>query len=233
MQVLVINGPNINLLGAREPDTYGSVTMDEINQSLEALAKANNISISFYQSNIEGQLVDKIQEASQAKMNGIIINPAAYTHTSVAIRDAIAASKIPTIEVHLSNVYKREEFRHKSITAPVCKGQICGFGAESYRLALRAFIDANNDDGLNKDFSSLAQSAKIKAMNDKNPMVSVEQGKITPLEPLDKSISGKARLIFEDEISDWDDIEKNPGIVSEKALKKIWDNPEDDIYNDL
>jgi 3-dehydroquinate dehydratase-2 len=156
MQILVLNGPNINLLGAREPDTYGSVTMDEINKSLEALAKANGLEIAFYQSNIEGELVNKIQEASQSKVTGIIINPAAYTHTSVAIRDAIAASKIPTIEVHLSNVYKREEFRHKSITAPVCKGQICGFGAQSYMLALHAFIDANNDDASTKDFSSLA-----------------------------------------------------------------------------
>lgn len=140
MKILVIHGPNINLLGSREPDTYGTVTMAEINQSLEALAKTNNIELECFQSNIEGEIVSKIQAAMQAGFTGLIINPAAYTHTSVAIRDAIAASKIETIEVHLSNVYKREEFRHKSLTAPVCKGQICGFAAQSYLLALQAFI---------------------------------------------------------------------------------------------
>ncbi len=154
MQILVIHGPNINLLGTREPDTYGSISMEEINKTLKELADTNALEISFYQSNIEGEIVTKIQEASKTGVSGLIINPAAYTHTSIAIRDAIAATKIPTIEVHLSNVYKREEFRHKSITAPVCRGQICGFGAASYLLALRAFIDANSD--THKDFSSLA-----------------------------------------------------------------------------
>lgn len=154
MQILVIHGPNINLLGTREPETYGAISMEEINKRLEALASEKQISISFFQSNIEGEIVSKIQEAVKSKVDGIIINPAAYTHTSVAIRDAIAAVKIPTIEVHISNVYKREDFRHKSLTAAVCKGQICGLGAASYLLALRAFIDANSDP--HKDFSSLA-----------------------------------------------------------------------------
>ena len=154
MQILVIHGPNINLLGTREPDTYGSISMEEINKALKDLAEVNNIQIAFFQSNIEGEIVSKIQEAGKLKVDGLIINPAAYTHTSIAIRDAIAATKLIAVEVHLSNVYKREEFRHKSITAPVCRGQICGFGATSYLLALRAFIDAGSDP--HKDFSSLA-----------------------------------------------------------------------------
>ena len=143
MKILVIHGPNINLLGTREPDTYGTTTMAEIDQSLQDLAKSKNIELECFQSNIEGEIVNKIQATKQEGFNALIINPAAYTHTSVAIRDAIAASKIETIEVHLSNVYKREEFRHKSLTAPVCKGQICGFGAQSYLLALQAFIESN------------------------------------------------------------------------------------------
>lgn len=141
MQILVIHGPNINLLGTREPETYGLINMEEINKALKSLAEDHKISISFYQSNIEGEIVSKIQEAAKSTTDGIIINPAAYTHTSIAIRDAIAAIKIPTIEVHISNVYKREDFRHKSITAPVCIGQICGLGLQSYVLALQAFIN--------------------------------------------------------------------------------------------
>lgn len=137
MKILVIHGPNINLLGSREVSIYGNLTMMEINDNLANLAKEKNIEIEFFQSNVEGEIVNRIQEAKNC--DGIIINPAAYTHTSVAIRDAISAINIPTIEVHLSNVYKREEFRHKSLTAPVCLGQICGFGADSYRLALEAF----------------------------------------------------------------------------------------------
>lgn len=132
--------------------------MEEINQGLRDLAASHKIEIVFFQSNIEGELVTKIQEASKAKFDGIIINPAAYTHTSVAIRDAIAAGKVPTIEVHLSNVYKREEFRHKSLTAPVCRGQICGLGAESYKLALQAFINLSyqSSAATSQDFNSLA-----------------------------------------------------------------------------
>ncbi|MDD9898609.1 MAG: type II 3-dehydroquinate dehydratase [Candidatus Melainabacteria bacterium] len=142
MKILVIHGPNINLLGTREPDTYGTTTMAEIDQSLQDLAKSKNIELECFQSNVEGEIVNKIQTTTTEGFTALIINPAAYTHTSVAIRDAIAASKVETIEVHLSNVYKREEFRHKSLTAPVCKGQICGFGAQSYLLALQAFVQS-------------------------------------------------------------------------------------------
>jgi 3-dehydroquinate dehydratase-2 len=139
MKLLVIHGPNINLLGTREPETYGALTMQEINTKLENLAKQHKVELEFFQSNIEGEIVTRIQESEN--FAGIIINPAAYTHTSVAIRDALAAIKIPAIEVHISNIYKREEFRHSSLTAPVCLGQISGFGAKSYELALMSFID--------------------------------------------------------------------------------------------
>ncbi len=140
MKILVIHGPNLNLLGQREPETYGVITLEQINNELSDLAQKNNIEIEFFQSNIEGELVTKIQEAGLKNFSGVIINPAAYTHTSVAIRDAISAIKTPVIEVHISNVYKREDFRHKSLTVSVCKGQICGFGAQSYKLALQAFL---------------------------------------------------------------------------------------------
>ena len=127
------------MLGTREPETYGFVTMADINASLQDLADENKIKIEFFQSNIEGEIVDKIQSAASG-IDGIVINPAAYTHTSVAIRDAISAVEVPTVEVHLSNIHAREEFRHESLTAPVCLGQICGFGANSYILGLEAII---------------------------------------------------------------------------------------------
>lgn len=142
MQILVIHGPNINLLGTREPEIYGSTTMQEINDSLELVAKAKQAEIGFFQSNIEGEIVDVIQKAAQKNIDGIIINPAAYTHTSVAIRDALSAAGIPTVEVHLSNIHQREEFRHKSLTAPVCLGQICGFGKKSYELGLDVLLSS-------------------------------------------------------------------------------------------
>lgn len=136
MKISVINGPNLNLLGRREPEVYGATTLADINLALERLAPELGITLVFVQSNSEGALVDAVQAAADG-CHGIIINPAAYTHTSVAIRDAIAAVNLPTIEVHLSNVYSREEFRHKSLIAPVVIGQIAGFGAKGYELALR------------------------------------------------------------------------------------------------
>ncbi len=137
MKVLVIHGPNLNLLGSREPETYGSATLDDINRMLREEASRLGIELSTVQSNSEGALVEAIQAAS-GWADVIIINPAAYTHTSVALRDAISAVGIPTIEVHLSNIHAREEFRHTSHIAPVAIGQIAGFGADSYRLALIA-----------------------------------------------------------------------------------------------
>jgi len=139
MKILVINGPNLNLLGTREPGIYGSETLDDINIGLQAAAQKLTVSVQFYQSNSEGELVDAIQRAVGI-FDGIIINPAAYTHTSIAIRDAISAVAIPTVEVHLSNVYSREEFRHHSFIAPVAIGQIAGFGSSGYRLALEGLV---------------------------------------------------------------------------------------------
>lgn len=140
MHFLILHGPNLNLLGKREPEVYGHLTLDEINHSISALASELGCTVSFFQSNSEGALIDAIQ-ASNGECNGVVINPAAYTHTSVAIRDAIAAVSIPCVEVHLSNVHRREEFRHKSLIAPIAAGQICGFGLDSYLLGLRAVFN--------------------------------------------------------------------------------------------
>lgn len=139
MKILAINGPNLNLLGTREADIYGTATLDEINSGLTALAKELGAEIEFFQSNHEGAIVDAIQGA-RGKMDGVIINPGAYTHTSVAIRDAVAAVGLPVIELHLSNIHSREEFRHHSHIAPVCVGQVTGFGPTSYELALRGLV---------------------------------------------------------------------------------------------
>ena len=140
LSLLVLHGPNLNLLGKREPHIYGSVTLEEINHFLIKEAERLGATVVCFQSNQEGVLVDKIQEAL-GQYQGIIINAGAYTHTSVAIRDAIAAVKIPTVEVHLSNIYQRESFRHHSYIAPIAIGQISGFGPNSYRLGLQALID--------------------------------------------------------------------------------------------
>ncbi|WP_013321564.1 type II 3-dehydroquinate dehydratase [Gloeothece verrucosa] len=138
--ILVLHGPNLNLLGKREPNIYGSVTLDEINLLLAGEEEKLGVVVSFVQSNHEGILIDTIHQA-WGKHQGIIINAGAYTHTSIAIRDALSAVKIPTVEVHLSNIYQREAFRHHSYIAPVAIGQISGFGAQSYRLGLYALVD--------------------------------------------------------------------------------------------
>ena len=137
-KLLVLHGPNLNMLGKREKSIYGKLSLEKINSELKKEAKALNLELEIKQSNIEGELVNYIQKAGKNSCKGILINPAAYTHTSVAIRDAILATKLPAVEVHLSNIYKREEFRHKSLIAPVSAGQISGFGKESYILGLNA-----------------------------------------------------------------------------------------------
>jgi len=139
-KILVIHGPNLDLLGKREPKVYGRVTLKEINEGLKKIAKRRKVTLTIKQSNHEGKIVDLITGARN-KFNALLINPAAYTHTSVAIRDAIAATGILTIEVHLSNIYAREEFRHKSLISPVASGTILGFGAKSYYLGLEALLE--------------------------------------------------------------------------------------------
>lgn len=139
-RILVIHGPNLNLLGQREPAVYGRTTLAQINSALKKCARKRKAALVIKQSNIEGQIVGLIGKA-KARYHALLINPAAYTHTSVAIRDAIVASGILTIEVHLSNIYSREEFRHKSLISPVVKGTIMGFGPKSYILGLEALLD--------------------------------------------------------------------------------------------
>lgn len=138
--ILVLNGPNLNMLGKREPEVYGSTTLDEINEGLKRQAEELGVEVQCFQSNSEGTLVTRIQEAFE-NADGIIINPAAYTHTSVAIRDALLLHDVPIIELHLSNVYKREEFRHKSFVSGVATAQMAGFGAMGYNMALQAMAD--------------------------------------------------------------------------------------------
>ena len=142
MKILFLNGPNLNLLGTREPEVYGRTTLKDIEAKVRERAAKLGAETEFRQSNLEGELVAWIQQ-SKGTYNVIVLNAAAYTHTSIALRDAISAVGVPTIEIHLSNVHAREEFRHKSLIAPVCKGQIAGFGAESYVLALEAAVTVN------------------------------------------------------------------------------------------
>lgn len=140
MKFLVINGPNLNMLGTREPDKYGTTTLADIEKELFAYSFELGVDIETFQSNSEGNIIDKIQQALGV-FDGIVINPAAYTHTSVAIRDAISSVNIPCVEVHLTNIHAREEFRQKSLIAPVCIGQISGFKGDSYKLGLKALYD--------------------------------------------------------------------------------------------
>jgi 3-dehydroquinate dehydratase-2 len=142
--ILVIHGPNLNMLGKREPEVYGNMTLDEINSQLEHLGKALGISVDTFQSNHEGAIIDKIQEAATTQ-KGIIINPAAFTHTSIAIRDALLSLDVPIIEIHISNIYKREPFRHKSLISDVADAQITGLGVKGYSIALKALAEMLQD----------------------------------------------------------------------------------------
>ena len=140
MRILVLHGPNLNLLGKREPEIYGSHTLEDINRTLMSQANLLGVTLDCFQSNHEGELIDLIHSALGTR-DGILINPGAYTHTSVGLRDALSGVNIPTVEVHLSNIHRREEFRHHSYIAPIAVGQISGFGADSYRLGLDALVN--------------------------------------------------------------------------------------------
>ncbi len=145
MKILVVHGPNLNLLGTREPEVYGRQTLEDVNEALSRLADELGLSVVFFQSNHEGKIIDRIHEAAQEGVSGMIVNPGGLTHTSVSLRDAVAAVAIPTVEVHLSNIHAREEFRRNSFLAPVALGQICGFGATGYQLAMRGLAARTNN----------------------------------------------------------------------------------------
>jgi 3-dehydroquinate dehydratase-2 len=144
MKIVVIQGPNLNMLGVREQNIYGPMKLEQIHAQMKDVADQNNVEIEFFQSNLEGEIVDKIQEC-YGEANGIIINPAAYTHTSIAIRDAISAVALPTIEVHISNIHRREEFRKENMVAPVCTSSIVGFGPFGYHLAMMGMLQIMNE----------------------------------------------------------------------------------------
>ena len=139
-RILVINGPNLDRLGKREPEQYGSRTLADLEKLIAVEAEKLEAAVEFFQSNHEGALIDRVHGAEDEKFDGIVLNPGGFTHTSVALRDAIASISVPVVEVHISNIHSREEFRHKSLTAAVCKGQVCGLGFEGYLAALRFLI---------------------------------------------------------------------------------------------
>ena len=138
MKILIINGPNLNLLGTREPQHYGTGTMDSVLDALKS--QYPRVEFDYYQSNVEGLLIDRLHKTLEEPCDGVVLNAGGYTHTSVALRDAITAIKVPVVEVHISNVHSREEFRHRSLISAVCKGVICGFGLDSYRLGVEALL---------------------------------------------------------------------------------------------
>ncbi len=158
MKIKVIHGPNLNLLGVREVNIYGPMKLEDINKNMEVVAKQNGFEIEFYQSNQEGDIVDAIQECLEENVDGIIINPAAYTHTSIAIRDAISGVNLPTVEVHLTNTARREDFRQKSMISPVVAGTITGFGPFSYHLGLISMMQILNELQMAKQGQSQQQA---------------------------------------------------------------------------
>ena len=162
MKIAVIQGPNLNMLGHREQNIYGPMTLEQIHEQMTGTASQNNIELDFFQSNLEGEIVDKIQECL-GTVDGIIINPAAYSHTSIAIRDALAAVAMPTVEVHISNIYKREEFRQKSVTAASSTGVVAGFGPFGYHMGLIALTQILSEINAMKQHQESQQEATTEA----------------------------------------------------------------------
>ena len=146
MKLLILNGPNLNRIGKREPEIYGYETLQDVENNLMEIAKTTDLKLSFLQSNIEGELINRIHEAADDGTSGIVFNPGAFTHYSIALRDAIASIDVPVIEVHISNIHKREAFRQTSVIAPVCIGQLTGFGTDGYALAMHAFLLRRKED---------------------------------------------------------------------------------------
>ncbi len=161
MKIVVIQGPNLNMLGVREQNIYGPMKLEQIHAQMKEVATQNGVEIEFFQSNLEGEIVDKIQEC-YGEAHGIILNAAAYTHTSIAIRDAISAVAIPTIEVHISNIYRREEFRKENMIAPVCTSTIVGFGPFGYHLAMMGMLQILNEMKAAQEAQQKAQEASSK-----------------------------------------------------------------------
>jgi len=161
MKIVVIQGPNLNMLGIREQQVYGPMKLEQIHTQMKEFAGQSNMEIEFFQSNLEGELVDRIQEC-YGDANGIIINAAAYTHTSIAIRDAIAAVAIPTIEVHISNIHRREEFRKENMIAPVCTSSVVGFGPFGYHLAMTGMVQIMSEIKAAKEAQAAAQAQAAK-----------------------------------------------------------------------
>ena len=159
MKIVVIQGPNLNMLGVREQNIYGPMKLEQIHAQMKEVATQNGVEIEFFQSNLEGELVDKIQEC-YGDAQGIIINAAAYTHTSIAIRDALAAVNLPTIEVHISNIHRREEFRKENMIAPVCTSSVVGFGPFGYHLAMMGMLQIMNEIQAAQEAQAAAQQAQ-------------------------------------------------------------------------
>ena len=159
MKIVVIQGPNLNMLGVREQQIYGPMKLEQIHAQMKEVATQNGVEIEFFQSNLEGEMVDKIQEC-YGEANGIIINAAAYTHTSIAVRDAIAAVNLPTIEVHISNIHRREEFRKDNMIAPVCTSSVVGFGPFGYHLAMMGMLQIMSEMKAAQEAQQAAQTAK-------------------------------------------------------------------------
>ncbi|MCK5110529.1 MAG: type II 3-dehydroquinate dehydratase [Arcobacteraceae bacterium] len=165
MKIAVIQGPNLNMLGVREQHIYGPMTLDQIHEQMKGSASQNGMELEFFQSNLEGEIVDKIQECL-GEVDGIIINPAAYSHTSIAIRDALSAVAMPTVEVHISNIYKREEFRKNSITAPASTGVVSGFGPFGYHMALIALTQIINEIKANQQMQEEQAQAQTQSADE-------------------------------------------------------------------